>query len=234
MTDGSAASASMTHESLDAPVPSSTPRSASWTVVLRDVARERFSQVVFLATALVVAFAYTVLLPFGYTQRLSFANWHYLDAYLVAWSVVLGLAMGLVVMVQVYAMRQVAAARASSCAVGGLAFVVSLLTSMLCCTPFIATFLAFVGVSGVGLYTTTGVLQHFFAVHETEFLSASLALLAATGWWGLRKVGRAACLSRESCEAVDTPADAGGAINESHAAADPHTASPAIKGGALR
>ena len=158
----------------------------------------------FVLVAAGVGLLYTILLPFDYTQRFELANWGYLDAYLVAWSILLGLAMGLVVIVQVYAMRRVAATRASAGATGGLAFVVSMLTSCLCCTPVVPTFLAFVGVSGVGLYSATGVLQHFFAVHQTEFFASSLALLAATAWWGLRKVGRAACLSGEGC-GVDEP-----------------------------
>ena len=158
----------------------------------------------FVLVAAGVGLLYTILLPFDYTQRFELANWGYLDAYLVAWSILLGLAMGLVVIVQVYAMRRVAATRASAGATGGLAFAVSLLTSCLCCTPVVPTFLAFVGVSGVGLYSATGVLQHFFAVHQTEFFASSLALLAATAWWGLRKVGRAACLSGEGC-GVDGP-----------------------------
>jgi len=158
----------------------------------------------FVLVAAGVGLLYTILLPFDYTQRLELANWGYLNAYLVAWSILLGLAMGLVVIVQVYAMRRVAAARASAGATGGLAFVVSLLTSCLCCTPFVAPFLAFIGVSGVGLYSATGALQHFFAVHQTEFFASSLALLGATAWWGLRKVGRAACLSGKGC-GVDEP-----------------------------
>jgi len=139
--------------------------------------------------AAAVTFLYTILLPFAYTQRFELANWNYLDAYLLAWAIVLGLGMAFVVSVQVYAMRRIAAARVASGAVGGLAFVGSLLPSFLCCTPIIPTVLAFVGVSGIGLYGTTGTLQHFFAVHQTEFLSASLVLLLVTGWWGLHKVG---------------------------------------------
>ena len=158
----------------------------------------------FVLVAAGVGLLYTILLPFDYTQRFELANWGYLDAYLVAWSILLGLAMGLVVIVQVYAMRRVAATRASAGATGGLAFVVSMLTSCLCCTPVVPTFLAFVGVSGVGLYSATGVLQHFFAVHQTEFFASSLALLAATAWWGLRKVSRAACLTGEG-GGVDGP-----------------------------
>jgi hypothetical protein len=157
----------------------------------------------FLVASGVVAFFYTLLLPFDYTQRFELANWDYLDAYLLTWAIVLGLAMGLVLSVQVYAIRKVAAASAASGAAGGVAFVASLLPSFLCCTPIVPSMLAFVGVSGVGLYTTTGTLQHFFAVHQTEFLAASLLLLALMCWWGLRKVARSQCFSEEGC-AVET------------------------------
>ncbi len=154
----------------------------------------------FVAVAAAVALLYTILLPFDYTQRFELANWHYLDAYLLTWAMVLGAGMGLVVSVQVYAMRRIARARAAAGTAGGVAFVASLAPSFLCCTPIIPTVLAFVGVSGVGLYGTTGTLQHFFAVHQTEFLAASLVLLALTGWWGLRKVATAACLSEDGCD----------------------------------
>lgn len=177
----------------------SAPRASCRTAIVEVLASPwRLASFVIVAGA--VTLLYTILLPFSYTQRFELANWGYLDGYLMAWSVVLGVSMGFVVMVQLYAMRRVAVSRASGGAAGGLAFVVSLLTSFLCCTPIVPTFLAFVGVSGVGLYSTTGVLQHFFATHETEFLSASLVLLAATGWWSLRKVAGASCLSDDGCD----------------------------------
>jgi hypothetical protein len=176
----------------------------------------------FVVVAAVVALAYSLLLPFDFTQRFELANWHYLSAGLLAWSIVLGACMGLVASVQVYAMRRIARARAAAGTAGGVAFVASLAPSFLCCTPVIPTVLAFVGVSGVGLYGTTGTLQHFFAVHQTQFLAASLALLALTGWWGLRKIATAACLSDDGCGvegcpppapiAVQGPAAAEGAL----------------------
>ncbi len=160
----------------------------------------------FLVASGVVAFFYTLLLPFDYTQRFELANWEYLDAYLLTWAIVLGLAMGLVLSVQVHGMRKVAAARAASGAAGGVAFVASLLPSFLCCTPIVPSVLAFVGVSGVGLYTTTGTLQHFFAVHQTEFLATSLVLLALMCWWGLRKLAGSQCFTEDCC-AVETRSD---------------------------
>jgi len=149
-----------------------------------------------------VAFLYTLLLPFDYTQRFELANWNYLNAYLLAWAVVLGVAIGLVLSIQVHAMGRVVSARTASGAAGGVAFLVSLLPSFLCCTPIVPSILAFVGVSGVGLYTSTGNVQHFFAVHQTDFLSSSLALLVLMCWWGLRKVARATCLGDDGCAAV--------------------------------
>ena len=168
----------------------------------------------FLVASGVVTFFYTLLLPFDYTQRFELANWNYLDAYLLTWAIVLGLAMGLVMSIQVYAMRRVAAARAASGAAGGVAFVASLLPSFLCCTPIVPSLLAFVGVSGVGLYTTTGTLQHFFAVHQSEFLAASLVLLAFTCWWGLRKVARSQCLTEDGCAVATASGELPGVLSE--------------------
>ncbi len=171
---------------------------------LAEVLGTRARLIGFLVAAGVVAFFYTLLLPFEYTQRFELANWDYLNAGLLVWAIVLGLAMGLVLSVQLYAMRKLAAARAASGAAGGVAFVASLLPSFLCCTPIIPSLLAFVGVSGVGLYTTTGTLQHFFAVHQDEFLAASLVLLACTAWWGLRKLVRSECCTEDGC-ALEAP-----------------------------
>ena len=167
----------------------------SWRRAISHMAKDPVTRCIFVLSALLVAFAYSVLLPYDYTQRVSLRNWQYLNVSSTAWAVVLGLAMAVVLSVQVYAMRTITAARASTGVSGGFAFVGSLLPSFLCCTPIIPTVLAFVGVSGVGLYSTTGTLQHFFATHQTEFLLASLALLVFSSWWGIRKVATAVCLS---------------------------------------
>jgi hypothetical protein len=150
--------------------------------------------------AVVVALGYTLLLPFDFTQRLELANWDFLTVSQAIWSALLGAGMGLVLVVQGYAMRRVARARAATGAAGGVAFVVSLLPSFLCCTPFIPTLLAFVGLSGVSLYSTTGAVQHVFAAYQGEFLAGSLLLLLGTAWWGLHKVATASCFGADGCE----------------------------------
>lgn len=150
--------------------------------------------------AALIALGYTLLLPFDFTQRLELANWDFLTVSQAVWSVVLGAGMGLVLVVQGYAMRRVARAKAATGAAGGVAFVLSLLPSFLCCTPFIPTLLAFVGLSGVSLYSTTGAVQHVFAAYQGEFLAGSLLLLLGTAWWGLHKVATASCLGEEGCE----------------------------------
>lgn len=171
---------------------------------LREVFASRGRRVGFVVVAALVTGLYTLLLPFDFTQRLELANWGFLTASQAAWSVVLGLGMGFVLVVQAYAMRRVARARTASGAVGGVAFVASLLPSFLCCTPFVPTLLALVGLSGMSLYTTTGAVQHVFAVDQDVFLGASLALLALTGWWGLHKVATARCAA-DSCDPASPP-----------------------------
>lgn len=170
--------------------------------LLADLARSPFYVTTFVCVASGVTLLYTLLLPYEYTQRFSFLNWHFLTARLLMWSVVLGLAMGVVVAVQVAAIRRIAAVRGG--ALTGFALIGAVLPSLLCCSPMIPTLLAFIGVSGVGLYSTSGTLQHFFAVHQTQFLAGSLALLVLSGWWGLSRAARSVCLSEEGCAVEDS------------------------------
>lgn len=163
--------------------------------VLGEVLGTPARRVMVAGVAAAVTLLYTVLLPFDYTQRLTFANWQYLNASAVAWSLALGMMIGLVLGVQVYAVRKAAAAKVRTGAAGIGALLVSLSSSFLCCTPIIPTLLAFMGVSGTGLYLTTGSLQHFFATSQTPLLGASLALLVASGWWGTREIATAKCLN---------------------------------------
>jgi hypothetical protein len=152
-----------------------------------------------------ISLLYSLLLPFAFTQRLEFANWDFLTGGQLAWSVVLGGAMAFVLVVQFHAMRRVASARVATGATGGVAFVVSLLPSFLCCTPFVPTLLAFLGVSGLALYSTTGAVQHVFATYQPEFLGGSLLLLLVTAAWGLHRVATAPCCADDRCARPSAP-----------------------------
>lgn len=153
-------------------------------------------RVLFGSVAVGVALLYTLMLPAAYTQRLSFANWRYLDARDVAFSAVFGLLVGWVVSAQVYAARLLVR---SGHATGGVALLLSLLPNMLCCTPVVPTLLALGGVSTVGIYQLSGRIQSFFAHQEWTFLSVSLLLLLASAVWSTWLVARGACLDSEAC-----------------------------------
>jgi hypothetical protein len=164
------------------------------------------SRVTFGVLTVLISTAYTLLLPFAFTQRFSLHNWQFLTTRLLVFAIALGIGMALVLTVQIYAVRRAVAARraAGDSTLSGVALIVSVLPTFLCCTPVIPTVLATFGVSAVGVYSTTGTLQRFFDAHQTAFFVASLLLLAATGWWGLRRVARAACLTPTGCT-TDSP-----------------------------
>src|SRR5712691_6060304 len=74
---------------------------------LDDLLRDHVNQTVFVLVAIAVGVAYSVLLPYSFTQRVSWHNWHYLDSRYVMFSVAFGVATGWIVAVQTYAMRRV-------------------------------------------------------------------------------------------------------------------------------
>jgi hypothetical protein len=184
---------------------SPNPDPTGWRRALGDFAGDRVNQIVYTLTTLVVAFGYSVLLPFDYTQRVSFANWDYLNVRLLAFTVAFGLTIGLVVTLQVHAVRQVI--RQRSGAVTGLAAAVSLLPSFLCCTPVVPTILGVFGASAATTYRTTGTVQYFFATQQNLLLGTSLGFVVLAGLWGFRRMARAGCLTGEGCTPVNTPTD---------------------------
>ncbi len=129
------------------PARSATANSAParpWRAVIREVAGDRVDRIVFAAVAAVAGFGYSVLLPFDYTQRVSFVNWQYFGPRYAAFTVAFALGLAWVVMLQVHAMRRIARnATAGRPRRGGpagvLAAVVSLLPSLLCCSPVVPT-----------------------------------------------------------------------------------------------
>jgi hypothetical protein len=108
---------------------------------LSQIASDRTNQILFAVTVFSVAVGYSVSLPFDYTRRVSFANWHYLDAGLFAFV----LAIGFVLTLQVHAMRLVIRKRAG--ALTGFAALAGLLPSFLCCSPIVPTLVGLFEVS---------------------------------------------------------------------------------------
>ena len=169
---------------------------------LRAVVADRVNVLLFAVLGAAITAAYSITLPFAFTQRLSLRNWQFLTPRLAGFAIALGVGMAFLLTVQVHAFRRAAAARRASGdrALSGFALVVSLLPTFLCCTPVIPTVLATLGLSAISVYSTTRTLQRFFEIHQTAFIAASLGLLALTAWWSLRRVARADCLNDTGCE----------------------------------
>lgn len=188
---------------LTSPTPlAAGPPSPTTGSALRSVMTDRANMLLFGVLTVAITAAYSLTLPFAFTQRLSLRNWQFLTPRLLGFAIALGVGMAFLLAVQVHAFRRAAAARRASGdrALSGFALVVSLLPTFLCCTPVIPTVLATFGLSAISVYSTTRSLQRFFEIHQTAFIIASLALLALTAWWGLRRVARAQCLTDTGCE----------------------------------
>jgi hypothetical protein len=178
-----------------------------WLAVTREVAGDRVDRVVFATVAAVAGFGYSVLLPFDYTQRVSLGNWQYFGPRYAAFTAGFAVGLAWVVTLQVHAMRRIARnARASGGGprrggpVGAVAAVVSLLPSLLCCSPAVPTLVGLIGLPTAAQLRTTGTITYFFATKQDWLLGGALALLAATGLWSVRKLARAACLAGDGCE----------------------------------
>jgi hypothetical protein len=188
-----------------------SPARRRWRAVAGEVAADRIDRWVFAVTALLVGVGYSLLLPFAYTQRIAFANWHYLDARYVLFSVAFALGLGWLMTLQVHAVRRIyrtaAGERAAgrSGPIGMLAALISVLPSLLCCSPILPTLVGVIGLSGTTRLSTTVHLQYFFATQENLLLAGALGLLVLSGLWSMRKLSRAACLTDECCTPTLNP-----------------------------
>jgi hypothetical protein len=185
-------------------------RRRAWAGVVRDVASDGIDRAVFMTSAVLVAFSYSLLLPFAFTQRISFANWRYLDARYIIFTFVFALGIAWLLTLQIHAVRRIARPTTGERAAGRtgplgfLAAVISVLPSLLCCSPVLPTVVGLVGLSASTRLATTVSLQHFFATKENLLLGGALALLLASVLWSMRKLGNVACLSDECCPAPIT------------------------------
>ena len=178
-----------------------------WLAVTREVAGDRVNRIMFATVAVVAGFGYSVLLPFDYTQRVSLANWQYFGPRYAAFAAAFAVGLAWVVTLQVHAIRRIArTARASGRGprrggpVGAVAAVVSLLPSLLCCSPVVPTLVSLIGLPVATQLRATGTITYFFATKQDWLLGGALALLAATGLWSVRKLARASCLAGDGCE----------------------------------
>ena len=179
----------------------------SWLAVTGEVAGDRVNRIVFAAVAAVAGSGYSVLLPFDYTQRVSFANWQYFGPRYAAFTAAFALGLAWVVTLQVHAMRRIARNASADRGrprrggpAGAVAAVVSLLPSFLCCSPVVPTLVGLAGLPAAARLRTTGTITYFFATRQDWLLGGALALLAASGLWSVRKLARAACLAVDGCE----------------------------------
>jgi hypothetical protein len=172
--------------------------------VIREVAGDRVSQVLFAVVTIVAGLGYSVLLPFDYTVRISFANWQFFTLRYALFDAGLSLSLAWLVTLQVYAMRRIARLAADRPRRGGLAgalaAVVSLLPSFLCCSPVVPTVVGLIGLPVAAQLSTTGNITYFFATNQNWLLTGALALLVVSGAWSVRKLARAECL-QSSCPA---------------------------------
>lgn len=164
---------------------------------LRDLLADRGNLIVFGSVALFVGVGYSVMLPFAYTQRITFRNWQHLDTRYIAFSVAFGLVTGWLLMSQTYAIRRVVRTRGGM--IGGAGFVAGLLPSLLCCSPIVPTLLGFVGLTGTSLSRVSGRTQYFFATRENLILGASLGLMVLACVWSTRRILRAPCFDADKC-----------------------------------
>src|SRR5258708_30340883 len=176
-----------------------------WLAVTREVAGDRVNQIVFAAVAAAAGLGDSILLPFDYTQRVSFAHWQYFRPRYAAFTVAFALGLAWVVTLQVHAMRRIArnttAGRPRRGGPAGvLTAMVSLLPSLLCCSPVVPTLVGLAGLPAATRLQTTGTITYFFATRQDWLLGGALALLAARGLWPVRKLARAACLARDGCD----------------------------------
>jgi len=209
-----------------------------WLAVMGEVAGDRVARVVFAALAAAAGFGYSVLLPFDYTQRVSFANWQYFGPRYAAFTVAFALGLAWVVTLQVHAMRRIARSASAGPGrprrgglAGAVAAVVSLLPSFLCCSPVVPTLVGLMSLPVATQLQTTGTITYFFATKQDWLLGGALALLAASGLWSVRKLARSACLGADGCElpaalagtaAADRPAPPADGESGQQAAAGDH------------
>lgn len=117
---------------------------------------------------------YMVLLPSLLLGKITLQALRYITPVEMAFSVLMGSTLSLVVVMNIYALRR---ARACSRKVVALSIVTSIVPNSLCCTAIIPTVIGFLAVSTSVLFTVSPAIQAFLARYATGFYSLSLVSL---------------------------------------------------------
>lgn len=179
--------------------------------VLKEVFRTPRYLYLFLPLAILTIGVYTILLPYEFTQRVSFVNWNFLTPQMMLFSVLLGTSMAMIITLQLFSIHKVALSKTSSAP--GFGFILSLLPTMTCCSPLVPTLLATLGMSGIGVASTSGTIQSFFALHQSAILSFSLIWLLITIAWSAHKIAISNCFSPLGCE-INTEMESFSAVQD--------------------
>jgi len=191
-------------------IPAAAHSPNSCWATLAQIARTPSYQLLFVVAAVLAGVVYSLLLPFEYTQRLSFANWDYLDPLLGVFSAAYGISFGAVVSLQVYALHRLTRRARGRGATTTLGVLASLASCLACCSPLVPSLLAAFGVSGMSLLTASAPIEHFVGTEQNALLGGGLLVLVLTGVWSARRVTRTSCLAEASCcpaAAVEDPDD---------------------------
>lgn len=126
-----------------------------------------------LATVLGVGltFMYMVLLPSLILGKITLQALGYITPVELAFSVLMGPALSLVVVMNIYALRK---AKTCSRKAVALSIVAGILPNSLCCTTVIPTVIGFLAVSTTFLFALSPAIQAFLARYATAFYFLSL------------------------------------------------------------
>ncbi len=145
----------------------------------------------FIALSVSVSVLYMFLLPsLPLGGFVSYAI-EFITPVQVAFALIFGVLIGLVVTLNVYAFR-LRASSAKSLTVGS---VLASLVNGLCCTPLIPSLIAMTGVSTPVLYSISPRVQLFFETNSEYFYSLSVALLLISVHYLSRSIS-ACCLEK--------------------------------------
>jgi hypothetical protein len=147
-------------------------------ITLRELLRG-VNYIVLFGVAVFVGFLFLLLITSKYSQRISLSNMTYVSLGDVVFALIIGLAIGTTVVVEIASISKVVKSTKTS----GLSFfalIVAVVPSLVCCSPLLASIFGLLGVSSImGLSATK--FQYFAARYsvEIQLFAALIAVIAA-------------------------------------------------------